>query len=186
MIFTISDKPFFKDNPEALAVPIFKKVGDHAMKFIALVYGYNTPYRQLRTGDRKKKALDICGIPRTKTGRPSKLEKDLMENRGMIPAAIAEYQDIQFDADRDALEAREAYIDQCKTLLRKPDKTPKEIDQSLKIMKEYNTMVEDTKALREILELRNQEEFKLQLDDEEEIIEDDNLLEKYLATKESK
>lgn len=155
MIFKITDKEFFKDNPEALAIPIFKSIGNKGMKFIALVYGYNTPFRKLHIPERKAKAIKLCGFRKTPTGRLSKEEKNLMESRGVaISAAIKEYMSIQFDDDRDTLDALDNQIKDFKDIQRRSGKDSKEIDQCIKISKAMPDLILTRKSLEDILEMR--------------------------------
>lgn len=187
MLFKISKEDFFTDNPEAEVIPQFVEVGDQAMKYICLVYGYNSPYRLLSMEVKRRKALEVAKVYKTPQGRPSKLEKSLVDPTSKeIIAAIAEYQSIQFDEDRDTHEAYKEFVSQSKELLRKKDKDPKEMDQALKIHKEFTTLVENEKKLREILEIRSQEEFKSTSMNEDDYDSDDedNELERYLSEKE--
>lgn len=180
-LFNISNKGFFEDNPEARSIPSFLKAGEDAMKYICLFYGYNSPFRLVPVEERKAKVISICDIEKTPTGRPGKLEKALLAmTNGDLRKAVEDFQDIQFDEDRDTHQAYLSYLKQCKDLLRKVDKDPKERDQAFKTAKEFNTTVENEKSLREILEIRNQEEFKVLVDTDDDTISADNELEKFL------
>lgn len=181
MLFNISDRPFFEDNPEARAIPSFVKVGETAMKYICLVYGYNTPFRSLPIDTRKEKVVSICDIEKTPKGRMSKLEKSLraMSNKDLVKA-VEDFNQMQFDIDRDTHDAYMSHLNQCKELLRKSNKNPKEIDQALKISKDYNSLVSNEKELRSILEMRNAEEFKVDNVSEEDDLQEDSEMEQFM------
>lgn len=180
MIFRLSDKEFFKDNPEAKSIDSFLKLGDQGMKYICLVYGYNSPLRKMDMTERKKKAVHNCGFKPTPKGRPSKLQTDLMEVRGLlVKKALAEYMEIQFDADRDLLLAYDEQVDEFKALMRSKDKSDKQLDQALKIAEKLPKLLETRKQLREILDVRDIEEFAIEesLSDFEE---DQSMVEDFL------
>lgn len=170
MIFTVTDKDFFKENPWAKGVKEFNSLSSMEMKYIALVYDIQSPLvrGRLPLNERKLKAIDIAGFEPTPKGRPSKQVSDLMEVRTTeIAKAINKYKEIQFDEDLDTLEAYSDQLQEFKELLRKKGKEDKELDRALKIMKEYPGLVDLKKTLAEKLSIKIEESVVEELDDEE-------------------
>ena len=57
MLFRIMrDKDFFDSNPQAELIDEFSKLTSDEMKYIALVYDYDSPYKNLGKRERKEKA----------------------------------------------------------------------------------------------------------------------------------
>lgn len=170
MVFTVTDKDFFKENPWAKGIKEFSTLSSMEMKYIALVYDIQSPLvkGRLPINDRKIKAIDIAGFEPTPKGRPSKIVSDLMDVRTTaIANAIKRYKEIQFDEDMDTLEAYSEQLQEFKELLRKKGKEDKELDRALKIMKEYPGLVELKKTLAEKLSIKIEESFVEELEDDE-------------------
>lgn len=164
VLFKVTDKPFFQDNPEAKAIGVFKSIGETPMKFICLVYGHKTPLKNLAVGERKIEALKECGFPPTPKGRPLKIVTDLMENRtNEVIDAIKRFNQLQYDEDRDTYEAYCEQIQDFKNFLRKPDKDEKELAKALQIMKILDELIDKKKVIAE----------KLNLNDEIEVLKEE-------------
>ncbi len=172
-LFILSKNEFFEDNPEARVVPEFDQVGGVVMKFICLIYGYRSPIKQMPVEPRRKKAISLCGIERTPTGRPSKLEKDLLELRDpKIKAAISVFKEIQFDEDVDTIEAYDEQIAEFRDFLRKKNKDKMELEKAGKI---GTTLLPQMLEARDLMEKRissrvdqlSQEDFEEQTIEEE-------------------
>lgn len=178
MIFRLSDKEFFKDNPEAKSIKQFLDLGDQGMKYMCLVYGYNSPLRKMEMIDRKHKAVANCGFKPTPKGRPSKLQTDLMEMRSsIVKKAYTEYMELQFDADRDLLSAYDEQINEFKCLMRNREKSDKQLDQALKIAEKLPKLLETRKQIQDILEVRDVEEFAIdealsEFEDDQSMVEE--------------
>lgn len=96
-----------------LGVPEFqkilkeKKLGEKAMKFIALSQDYDSPYRYLNEKDRNRQiATDIFGKPNWADNK-----------HPLIKAGIEKYRKLQRDPLDDQLEAFNRKIDQYTTLI---------------------------------------------------------------------
>jgi hypothetical protein len=178
MVFTVTDKDFFQENPWAKSIKEFKNMPSLSMKYIALVYDIQSPLvkGRLPLEKRKFKAIELAGFEPTPKGRPSKQETDLIEVRTTeINEAIKKYKELQFDEDLDTLEAYTSQLNEFKAFLRKPNKEDKEIDRALKIMKDYTGLVELQSKLAEILSIKIEENLNIsEIDENEEwsLIED--------------
>jgi hypothetical protein len=170
MIFTVTDKDFFKENPWAKGVKEFNELDSLSMKYIALVYDIQSPLvrGRLPIEERKRQAISIAGFEPTPKGRPSKQVLDLTDVRTQAVAnAIKKYKEIQFDDDLDTLEAYSEQLTEFKEILRKKGKEDKDLDRALKIMKEYPNLVELKKILAEKLSIKIEESSLEDLDEDE-------------------
>ena len=155
MLFKVSKKDFFIDNKEAGVIPAFESIGSTGMKYISLVYDYESPLRMLQLDERKRRALEYAGFKPTPKGRPSKIEKELVERKeGNASTAIRLYLELQFDADKDLLQAYNEQIEEFKDLMRNREKSDKQLDQALKISKELPNLLKIRDEIKEILNVR--------------------------------
>jgi predicted RNase H-like nuclease (RuvC/YqgF family) len=158
MIFKISkDKDFFEENPSAGWIEEFKKCSSEEMKYVILVYSYDTPLRTLAAEQRKHRALEYIGLTRMANGKWDKQTDMLITNQVQrVRNAILKLREITRDEDKETLESYDEQLDQFRSLLRKRDKTDKEMDQAMKISKEFPAFLENRKKVQEILEIRDE------------------------------
>jgi hypothetical protein len=157
MIFKISkDKDFFDENPSALWIKEFKDCSSEEMKYVVLCYSYDSPFRTLPSEQKKIKSLDAIGISRMASGKFPKEYVDIMENKiQRVRNAILKLRDITRDEDKETLEAYDEQLDQFRALMRKRDKSDKEMDQAMKISKEFPSFLENRQRVKEILDIRD-------------------------------
>jgi hypothetical protein len=160
MEFKISENDFFEDNPQAGLIPIFKEVGSKGMKYIALVYSYDTILKRLPLEKKKSKAIKMAGYEPTPKGRPSKEERDLVELRGIIPNAIEAFTELQFDEDKEIMQAYEHKIQEDIAIVKKPNKTIAELKYAASILtKDLKEIKAAKEEMARQLKIRN-ESFK--------------------------
>ena len=160
MIFKISDKDFFRDNSEALLFPEFKKVGSPAMKYIILVYGYDSPLREMPIDDRKTRAAELAGVQKfSEKDKTMQSYNDLIEVRKPnVRDAITTFQSLQFDFDKDLLLAYEDQLTEFKALMRNKDKSDKQLDQALKVSDKILKLIDVRNEIIKKLSLRSGED----------------------------
>jgi len=151
MLFKITEGDFFEDNPDAISIPEFSFCNSKEMKWVCMVFDYKSPIRQMPIDKRMVKAAYVAGY------------KNVPDNAGKnyqispkLSRAISVYKEIQFDEDQENLLAYNSQLSQYRELLTKREKSDKEIDQSLKIMKEMPTLQAKRKELISILDLRDE------------------------------
>lgn len=171
--FKISDKSFFEDNPECKAIKIFRDIGDEAMKYIALTYAYNTPLKNIDLMERKVQAMAECGIKKTPTGRPSKLETDLLECRTDDVIAVRDkFLELQYNDALDTYESYEIQLAEFRAFMKKPNKDEKELGRALAISKALPDFLESKKTIAESLNLDEVAKYNTQevddIDDDED------------------
>lgn len=137
-LFIVTKSDFFEDNPEAMAIPLFVSLGSDSMKYITLVYAYRSPFRNLPLDQRKKKALEYSGINLTPTGRPSKIQKDLVEIRTEeVKKAIELFNELQYDEDLETLKAYDDQLKEFREFMKKKNKDEKELQKAALISTKY-------------------------------------------------
>lgn len=157
MLFKVTKEDIFKDNPELLAVEAFAKCTDRQLKYVFLTYDYKSPLRMMEINARKEKALKMAGYKMEKDG--SRLDRNarkvLSGNVVNINTAIKEFMEVQRDVDREALLAIESQVEQIVQLAAKKNKELKELEMSVKLIKELPRLAETKKELIKILDIRD-------------------------------
>lgn len=177
MVFKITNKDFFEDNPSAKWINEFNQCTSDQMKYVLFVYAYDTPFRKLSTEDRKHRALTEIGIKKDGNRRfPTTWRKVMANEIPQVRNAIMKLREITRDDDSETLEAYDAQLDQFRALMRKPNKSDKEVDQAMKIAKDFPSFLENRKKVMEILELRQDEVFT----DEDEVDNEFSTVEEFL------
>lgn len=159
MLFTVTSKDIFEDNPELKAFEEFSVATSNQLKYVFLVYDYDSPLRQLPIKERKEQAVIRAGYKREKsTYRLDKNARNIINgNVPRVEKAIRAFKEIQFDEDKDLYDAYCEELNEIKEFLRKKDKKLSERNMSLKYMDKYDVYMEKKKRLQEILEIREVE-----------------------------
>ena len=158
MLFRIlKNKDFFDSNPQAELEDDFSCLTSDEMKFIALVYDYDSPYKNLGKQERKEKVLDILGYERTVKGNWPKAVKDMIEGlKPKYPKAASRYLSLMKDVDKDTLVAYEEQLAECNQFMKTKNKKPSEMKIAMQMQKEMETLRSNIKNLKEELEVRDQ------------------------------
>lgn len=167
----ISDQDIRKTNDNIDAVPEFLKCNDKLLKYIFLMNDYDSPYARLPILMRKDQVLVSIGF--IKEGTISGFFSRHKENLSLGTRA---FNKIQYNSDFEALISLKIQIDQWNDLLRKTEKTDKEMAISQKIFDKMPEYIKRVKELEEIVGYRDD----LKNDDDEQ---EKTTLEIYLDAK---
>lgn len=172
MLFKVTPNNFFYDNPEAKSINEFRNLNSDIMKFITLVHDYKSPLRQLPEEERIEVAIEQISFKKTPTGRLSKTEKEIREARNeKINKAVEFYNKIQFDEDKDSLDAYDNLISDIKNLMRKQNKTESELKLAKDSVKAYISLLEDRNRLVEILGVRSESPIIVEEESHDSLVE---------------
>lgn len=149
MLFLVNKNDFFQENPEAYAIKEFAAVPEYAMKYICMVYDYESPYRKMEMDTRKKIAMDAFITP----VRPS-YEKNITANESKYSAAVSKFLEINFDEDADTLDSVRDGIRDIKAFLRMPSPDIDAAQKKANIIQKLPTILEAQKDAESILNLR--------------------------------
>jgi hypothetical protein len=156
MLFKITRKDIFEDNPELKSIEEFSKCSSRDLKYIFFVYDYKSPFRNLKFEDRRRKCVLEAGFRLDKNGNLDKNTRNVLNGKiKKIEDAILKFKTLQHDQDREVIDALTVQIDQIVSLVAKPDKTIQELEKSIKFSKELPNLTENRKQLIEILDLRD-------------------------------
>jgi len=174
MLFTVNKKPLLKENPELEAVPEFAACSERELRYIFLVYDYDSPYRNMEFQRRKKECAINAGF---KMETPTKLDKNgrntINGNIPKVEKAIRKFMELQFDSDKADLAAYDAQLAQFREYFHKNDKSTAELQKAAMMMVKYKELVKARKELQEVLGLRQDE-----ANDTEDNLEDLSTLDK--------
>jgi len=142
MIFKITKEgDFFEDNPTAYLIEDFKKINSRDMKYISLVYDYDSMLCNMPTYERKLRALELLEYETNKDGNWPKNVRDMIEgNSEKFVNAVRAFRGLMSDEDKETLVAYIAQLKECQRLMKKTKKSPSEITASSKMTKEMENL----------------------------------------------
>jgi hypothetical protein len=167
MLFLLEkDKTVLESNPQFKIFEEFGDCTDRELRYIALVYDYDTPLRSLPLKERKEYAADMSGYKREPGGR---LDKNARTALGgglpKVQKAIAKYNSLQYDQEKELLNALSVQINQVIDLMKKEDKEDSDWDLIKKLTPELPKMISQKKELEVVIGYREPDQ-KDELDDE--------------------
>ena len=156
MLYKLTTKDIREDNDNIDVIPEFAKLSSRELKYIALVYDFDTPLGQLKLEDRKERACELSGYKRESPSRMDKTARKIMGANGGLPTvnkAIPVYNSLQRDLNKEALIA---FDNNLSDWIIKISESKKEYDKydwatNAKLTKEYKNMLEDRKVILEII-----------------------------------
>ena len=158
MLYKVIDgQDIFELNSELLAIPEFKNLTPRQMTFVCLVADRKTPLRTLPERERREKAARIAGWP-TEGTRLDRNGRDVVAGKvPSIEAAIAKYNEYQYDEDQVTLDTINHQIHEIRDYL-KSDKNEakdkgKALEQAAKLGKQLPELVEAKQRLEELLQI---------------------------------
>ncbi len=157
MLFQVSQKPIREENPEVDAVPEFAKCSDRELRYIFLVYDYESPLRKMEKIPMKEKAASMAGYKLEKGGaRFDKNARTVLAGRSTkVESAVKVYLTLQRDFDREVLIAYDSELEQFVERSKEPKATDAAWRISLSIMKELPMLLKNRRELLELLSLRS-------------------------------
>lgn len=160
MMYKITKKDVFDDNPELRSIPEFDKLTDRQMKFVIFVYDYKSPFRNLPMEQRKKKAALQAGFKWSPTeNRPDRNTRDIINgNVTSVEHASHKYMELQFDEDYENLKAYDEQLSEIREFFKKKEKSVDEMNKALAMMKAFKGLIIDRKELIKALGIREEEE----------------------------
>lgn len=105
-------KDFHELNPEASAIEEFAGLTSRQMMAVALIADYTSPFRTLPEKERRDKAARAAGYNLEKDGKRLDINGRNVVDRKVptVEKAIEKYREIQYDQQKDMLEAVDAQI----------------------------------------------------------------------------
>lgn len=153
MLFKVSETPLFEENPELNSVPEFVGKSERMLKYVFLVYDYDSPYRKIPFEQRKNKCIIVAGYKLESDGK--RLDKNAREIVSGANATVAQitkvFMELQGNPEKDTLAAYDAQICEWKELMQKKNKTDKEREYVLKVMSKLPEFMNKRKELLSII-----------------------------------
>jgi hypothetical protein len=167
MLFRVDfTKTMFEVNPEMEMIEQFKEVPDRSLKYMCLMYDYESPYRKLPLSQRKDKVASMVGFKREKGRRLfDKNARDIMNGKNpKLEEAIKEFKTMIYDTDRETLQSLDVLIENIRTELKTPGKSSGDMKNKSALAKELPALASTKKQLAQILEIQGSGD----VDEEEE------------------
>lgn len=174
MLFKINGKESVYDtNPELKAIPEFLDLSEKQMRYVILAYDYKSPLRTLPSERKKEQAALKAGYTLDHQGKRlnTNARHIIAGKQRKVNAAVKAYLEIQFDEDRDLLDALSTQINDIKELARRQDKDISDLEKSVRLSKQLKDLIIQRTEIAEILDLRDEMEKQ----EEEDIVEDSEL-----------
>lgn len=158
MLFKVTDKDIRVDNPEIDAIPEFKALSDRNLKYIFLVYDYESPYRLLPLEKKKERVAHRVGFRLEKDGfRFDKNARDLMNGKNArINDAIRAFRDLLFDSDRETYQSVCDLITNIRDFIRQTSSSAGEYQKKVAMAEKLPRLEETKKSLAQILGIREE------------------------------
>jgi hypothetical protein len=162
MIYRVTSKDIFEDNPGLLSNVKLADCSDRELKYIFLLYDYESPYAKMSFEVRKNKAASEAGYLKEKTGkRFDRNARDTMTGkRPRIQEAIGEFKIIQDSTNKEMaiVVALDAQIDNITKFIAQPSDDVNIIQKGQKIAESLPKLLENRRRIREILNMVVDEE----------------------------
>lgn len=161
MIYKVTKKDIFEDNPQLMAVSKFADCSDRELKYIFLLYDYDSPYAKMSFNLRQEKALAEAGYHREKGGkRFDKNAREVMTGkRARVNEAIGEFSIIQKSANKERalVMALDEQLDHIIQFLKEPASDINTIQKLVKVVNDIPKLLETRKRIKEVLNLAEEE-----------------------------
>ena len=157
MLYKIEhDKSIIDTNPELKSIKEFDNCTDRQLKWVFLTYDYKTPYKGMKFEERKLKvAMDVGYKYEKGERRLDKNARNLLNgNTGTVQAAIKQFMEMQWDEDRETLNAYDQQLEELRSFLKEKDKNHAAIKTAISVMKELVGLQKLRRDLMESLGLQ--------------------------------
>jgi hypothetical protein len=158
MFYKVTQEDVRKDNPSIDAVAEFNECTSAELKYMLLVYDYETPFRELDVAARKNRAAITAGYKLNKQGKHTKKTQEMID--GVVPhLAIATrvFMKLQKDIDREAMVAYNQQIEQFINKSKEEKVSDKDWELALKITDKLPKLLQSRKEIQDVLGLRGME-----------------------------
>jgi|SRR3990172_8443677 len=145
-------------NPQYKVFDEFASCTDRELRYLALCYDYDSPFRRLPYSVRHQEAADKSGYKREKDGRLDKNARTAFASGNeKLAKAKTLYMKLQYDQEKDLLEALATQISQIIELMKKQDKKDAEWDLVKKLTPELPKMISQKKELEIVIGYREKD-----------------------------
>ena len=158
MFYKVTQEDVRKDNPSIDAVTEFNECTSAELKYMLLVYDYETPFRELDVAARKNRAAIQAGYTVDKNGKHKKKTQEMLD--GLVPhllIATRVFMKLQKDIDREAMVAYNQQIEQFINKSKEEKVTDKDWELALKITNQLPKLLQARKEIQDLLGLRGME-----------------------------
>ena len=148
-----------KDNPTLKMTEHLSQLQNRDIKWIMLVYDYDSPLSQMPLETRKIKAGKMVGFAFVGGGTPTGSLKLIIDGKNQkIINAVKEYHTLQFDENQEALKSYNDQLSQYRKFLSQKDKKTAEIKLAITLQKELPGLLRARDEIAKLVGLRAEEE----------------------------
>jgi len=158
MLFRVDlTKSMFDINPGMKIIPEFVDVPDRNLKYICLVFDYESPYKKLPLKERKEKVAFRVGFKMEKGRRIlDKNARDIMLcKNGKVERATKAFKELIYDSDRETYESLDQLIANIRDIIKVPSKSVQEMDKKATMAQKLPSLSQTKKQLAQILDVQD-------------------------------
>lgn len=158
MLFKVDlKKTILETNPDIETIEEFVDVPDRTLKYLFLVYDYETPYKKLPLEQRKEKVALKVGFKLEK-GRNifDKNARDVMNgNNKKANIALKAFKELIYDSDKETLKSIDDLMSNIREEIRTPGRNAADMKNKAALAKELTSLASTRKQLAQILEIQD-------------------------------
>jgi len=154
----VAKVPVRESNPGIEAIEEFNDISDRNLRYIFLVYDYDSPFKQLPIDERKKKVALHVGF-KTEKGRTmlDKNARDIMNDKvEYIQKETKKFKELLFDQDRETFISISELIVNISNFIRVPSKDAGELEKKAKMAQQLTSLTQTRQQLAQILGIRSE------------------------------
>lgn len=172
MLFKVTDAPLRDDNDGLDAISEFIGVSDRNLKWVFLVYDYDTPYKQLPMQKRKERVASRLGFRLEKDGkrfnRPARVV--IGGTNKQVNDATEAFKMLIYDDDRETYQSVCDLITNIRDYIREKSTSSGDYQKKMVMAEKLPKLEETKKSLAQILDIRTE-----RVDESEENTADEGL-----------
>lgn len=155
MLFKLSKADIREDNPNIDSIVAFQDLTSRELKYIFLVYDFDSPLRQLTLKDRKEQACENAGYRRENAKRMDKDARNVMNGKiKRVEKAIPVFKSMLRDLDMEALAAFDTNLENYIAQIKIKPTSKEEWDINTKVTAQYEKLLSARKRIIDNLNLR--------------------------------
>jgi hypothetical protein len=161
MIFKIfQEGDFFESNPSATLIEEFLALSSDEMKYICLVYDYDSPFRNLVSDVRKFKVLERLPFKKTSSGKHDLKTLDMVYgNMPKYVEAARALHSLMFNEDQADILAYKRQKEEIRNFLTSTNKTAVEMKNVKSYIENQSLLDEKIREIEERIKVKEEKEF---------------------------
>jgi hypothetical protein len=158
MNLRITDKPMIEENPLLGGIPEVAQLQDKVIRYIVLVYDYDSPYKKFPLDERKRRVAERVGFLKEKDGKrfDKNYREILNDNNDRVLKGIAAFKETMFDEDKEMLASLRGLIHNIRSEIATPSSDVAILEKKAKLAAMLPNLAKNKQELVKILEITDE------------------------------